>query len=216
MLYAMVLLAGSCRKNEADGTVRDIDGNVYTTLVIGTQEWLGENLKSTRFSDGRTIPLVPGYTAWMSMTTPACCFYRNDPEAYKDIFGLLYNWHAAGDPSLCPAGWHVPSEKEWTELIEYLGGDSVAGGKLKAEGTIRWNSPNIGASNISGFSAQPGGNRDYDGSYSMIGLRFSCWSSTEYNWRSGWSMNIDNYESRAKSIAYGKTMGMSVRCIRNK
>ena len=113
-------------------TVKDIDGNEYSTVVIGEQEWMAENLKTTRFNDGTRMPLVPDELKWNRTFSPAYTWYNNDKDKYKDAYGALYNWYAVNTEKLCPQGWHVPTEAEWSELTEYLTGKTIAGGKLKS------------------------------------------------------------------------------------
>ena len=213
VLIMAICLMHSCRKDEVPDTVTDINGNVYHTVIIGTQVWMIENLKTTKYRDGSNIPLVTGYTDWMRLTTPGYCWYDNDRGTYKETYGALYNWHAVIAGKLCPTCWHIPTDEEWVVLMEYLGGSVVAGGKLKETGTAHWNSPNTGATNETGFAALAGGNRGIDGSFYMMGRRGSWWSVTEYNAWSAKSMNIDYDDDEMKDIAYGKTNGMSARCI---
>lgn len=145
------------------GTVTDIDGNVYNTVTIGTQVWMKENLKTTRYRNGNTIPTNLSDAQWHSTTTGAYSIYNNDPNN-NNKYGKLYNWYAASDSrNIAPVGWHVPTAAEWETLINYLGGASVAGGKLKAVSAL-WNSPNTGATNSSGFTGLPSGFRD-DGNW---------------------------------------------------
>ncbi|MDZ7633244.1 MAG: fibrobacter succinogenes major paralogous domain-containing protein [Bacteroidales bacterium] len=157
---SLLLLAISCKKqNDEAETVTDSDGNVYKTLVIGTQIWLAENLKTTKFNDGSQIPFVSEETSWVAtLTTPGYCYYDNN-TANKSVYGGLYNWYAVETGKLCPKGWHVPSDAEWTTITNLFGGESVAGNALKEKGTAHWTSPNDGATNESGFTALPGGNR---------------------------------------------------------
>jgi uncharacterized protein (TIGR02145 family) len=138
-------------------TVTDIDGNIYHTVTIGTQVWMVENLKTTKYRNGDPIPNVTG-NAWAALTTGAYCWYNNDAATYKATYGALYNWYAVADSrNIAPTGWHVPTDAEWTTLTTFLGGESVAGGKLKETGTNHWTSPNTGATNETGFTALPGG-----------------------------------------------------------
>ena len=195
-------------------TVTDYDGNVYDTVHIGTQIWLKQNLKTTHYKNGAAIT-YPGTdnTAWQNNTTGAYAWYNNDEATYKNTYGALYNWYAVNTGNLCPTGWHVPTDAEWTTLTTYLGGESIAGGKLKA--TTLWNSPNTGATNSSGFTALPGGYRGGNGTYGGIGDNGYWWSSTEdyttYAW--GRSMNCNN--GYVNSYSYYKYLGFSVRCLRD-
>ena len=140
------------------GTVVDIDGNVYNTVTIGTQVWMVENLKTTKYRNGDAIPNVTGNASWVALSTGAYCWYNNDAATYKATYGALYNWYAVGDSrNIAPSGWHVATDSEWTTLSTFLGGESIAGDKLKEIGTSHWLSPNTGATNSNGFTAFPGG-----------------------------------------------------------
>jgi uncharacterized protein (TIGR02145 family) len=197
-------------------TITDIDGNLYNTVIIDNQCWMSENLKTSRYRNGGSIPYVVGNTDWQALTTGAWSNYNHD--AVNDpIYGKLYNWYTTLGDTLCPAGWGVPTDAEWTTLTTYLGGESVAGGKMKSVGTAYWNSPNTGATNESGFSALPGGSRDNDGSFFNISYNAYFWSATEYDINYAWIRNlyynngsvIRNYYLNYKSV------GASVRCLRD-
>lgn len=152
-----------------DGTIRDIDGNTYKTVKIGIQLWMKENLNVSHYRNGDPIPEVKNPTEWINLTTGAWCYYIND-SAMGPRYGKLYNWYAVNDPrGLAPTDWHVPSHAEWISLTTYLGGEDVAGGKMKEAGTSHWQSPNAGATNSSGFTALPGGYRLSNGAYNGIG-----------------------------------------------
>ena len=155
-------------------TVKDVDDNIYTVVSIGTQKWLGSNLRVTHYRNGDAIAKVTGDNAWKTLATGAYCSYDN-LDANISTYGGLYNWHALNDSrGLCPTGWHIPSDGEWATLGAFLGGNSTAGGKLKATGTIEggtglWYAPNTDATNTSGFNAIPGGYRINYGTYYSIG-----------------------------------------------
>lgn len=139
--------------------ITDIDGNTYKTVKIGDQIWMAENLNVSKYRNGDPIPHVQDDDAWTKLKTGAWCYYKNEIENGK-IFGKLYNGYAVYNPlGLAPEGWHIPTDKEWTILTDYLGGEEVAGGKLKEAGTTHWESPNIAATNESGFTGLPGGYR---------------------------------------------------------
>jgi uncharacterized protein (TIGR02145 family) len=191
-------------------TVTDIDGNTYKTVVIGTQTWMAENLKTTKYNDDTTIPNVTDSAAWAELTTPAYCWYNNDVTTYKATYGALYNWYTVNTGNLCPTGWHVPSDTEWTTLTTYLSGESVAGGKLKEIGTSHWSSPNTGASNSSGFTALPGGGRGTFSLFQNVGIFGHWWSSTDI-WYRGLRYDKSSI-TRNPSI---KSYGFSVRCVRD-
>ena len=200
-------------------TVTDYDGNVYDIITIGTQDWLKQNLKTTHYKNGAAIT-YPGTdnTAWQNNTTGAYAWYNNDEATYKNTYGALYNWYAVNTGNLCPTGWHVPTDAEWTTLTTYLGGESIAGGKLKA--TTLWNSPNTGATNSSGFTAFPGGFRDDNGPnsysyYTLNGMHGYWWSTTESSTTYAWCRALFYYTSYLDRSSSIKTNGYSVRCLKN-
>jgi uncharacterized protein (TIGR02145 family) len=202
------------------GTITDIDGNVYHVVTIGTQVWMAENLKTTRYNDGTGIPLVADSTAWSNLTTSGYCWYDDDSSTYGNIYGALYNGYAVSTGNLAPAGWHVPTDSEWTVLTTYLGGLSVAAAQMKETGTSHWISPNVGASNLSNFSALPGGARSDDGSFGHIGSVGSWWSSTVvdttfFGSTDSWLRDIDNYLPSVGRAPFNSGYGLSVRCIKD-
>ena len=141
------------------GIVTDSDGNLYNTVTIGTQCWLTENLKTTRYNDGSQIPKVSDPLAWSNLITPAYCWYNNDSSSYMAAYGAMYNWYTVATGKLCPDGWHVPTDGDWTKLTDYLCGNSMSSAKLKEAGNMHWNNPNGESTNTSGFTALPGGYR---------------------------------------------------------
>jgi len=201
------------------GTVTDIDGNVYITVKIGNQWWMAENLKVTNYRNGNAIANIIDNTQWFNLTTGAYCSYNNDDNNIS-TYGLLYNWFAVVDArEISPAGWHVPTDGEWDTLVNYLGGNSIAGGKLKEAGTIHWSSPNTGATNESGFSAFPGGSRNDSGAfYSGGGLSVSAyfWSSKEQiNSPYAIYRNLQYTNPSISRNSNKKQFGLSVRCIKD-
>lgn len=223
------LLAGillySCTPREAPNIFKDSrDGKVYKTVTIGTQVWMAENLAY--------LPFVVGPET-MSDTDPCYYvygYYGTDVATAKTrsnylTYGVLYNWPGAmqGEPSsdanpsrvqgICPTGWHLPSDAEWTQLINYLGDANVVGSKLKA--TTHWESPNEGATNETGFTALPGGYRNYSGAFNYIGYYGDWWSSTEYSTNTAWYRGLYyNYSGVTRGSNY-KSSGFSVRCVRD-
>jgi uncharacterized protein (TIGR02145 family) len=200
--------------------VLDQDGNAYIVVTIGTQVWLGENLKTTTLNDGTAIPNITSGDAWATTTTPAYSWYNNNESSYRQMYGALYNWYAVNTGKLCPVGWHVPTDEEYSTMIVYLGGLSIAGGKLKEAGTSHWADPNLGATNGSGFSALPGGGRytvySQGGTFSDLGYFGYFWSSTAASSASGaFSFDISyNLNSVIKS-EYSRNDGGSVRCLKD-
>lgn len=203
------------------GTVVDVDGNTYKTIQIGTQTWMAENLKTTKYSDGTALPLVTDSIEWKSQLGPVYCWYNNDEASYKSIYGALYNWYAVAHLNLCPTGWHVPDDYAWDTLLLNLDANAsygfgavivsaIAGGKLKEAGMAHWNNPNIGATNETGFTALPGGSRSGSGGYNGIG-KFGTWRSFSPSRRS------INYNATNVFGSEGASFdGFSVRCVKNK
>lgn len=203
--------------------VSDIDGNLYKTIVIGTQVWMAENLRTTKYNNNADIPLVTGNQEWASLTTPAYSWYNNDESANKSTYGALYNWYAINTGNLCPTGWHVPLSTEWTILINYLGGEASAGGKLKEAGLSHWATPNTGATNQSGFTALPAGVRHnvYVPVYSygiFDELNLSTWFTAidEASPVFAYWLNLTNITGDAiLRNSAPKNVGFSVRCLRD-
>jgi uncharacterized protein (TIGR02145 family) len=198
-------------------TITDIDGNVYHAVNIGTQTWMVENLKTTRYRNGDPIPNVTDATSWTSLTTGSYCWYSNDAVTYKADYGALYNWYAVVDSrNIAPAGWHVPTDAEWTALTDYLGGTSVAGGKLKETGTTHWSILNTDATNTSGFTAISGGGRNNsDGAFFNVGYICGCWSSTAYDASNAWICGLNFNNASVFRFSSNKQNGFSVRCLRD-
>ena len=216
--------AGSSSLTE---TLTDYDGNIYNAVQIGNQVWMTENLKVIHYSDGESIPLVTDSVEWANLddNDDACCYYAND---YNSEYGVLYTWTAAmgdntvgsntnpsGVQGVCPDGWHLPSEPEWHELIDYLGGDSNAGGKLKESDTTHWKSPNIDADNSSRFTGLPGGGRDQDGAFISLRYYGFWWSTTDVVSYASNDLILYYNNSEAITSYYYKSSGLSVRCVKD-
>jgi len=214
-----ITLATSCKKSEENypAIIKDGDGNTYTSVTIGTQVWLVENLKTTKLNDGTQIPLVTDAAEWENLNTMGFCWYDNNEATYKSDYGALYNWYAANNDKLCPKGWHVPSDEEWSTLINHEGGENLAGGNLKEDGFSHWKSPNTGATSISGFAALPGSYRSAFGTFVNIGLGEMgyYWSTTEFP--ADWAYSTIFYHEDIKVLrsANYKENGFSVRCIKD-
>jgi uncharacterized protein (TIGR02145 family) len=190
--------------------VTDLDGNSYNSVQNGTQIWMQENLKTTKYKDGTLIPLVTDNTSWVGLTSPAYCWLKNDAPTYKDTYGALYNGYTISS-KLCPAGWHIPTWDEWFSLLIFTAG-ATESGRLKEAGTAHWLSPNTSATNESGFTALPGSLRVEDGSFpGSVGTDGWWWTATEDN-------NV--IEIWGETVSYsggrlGKVCGLSVRCIKD-
>ncbi len=199
----------------------DIDGNTYTSIIINGQEWMQQNLAVTKYRNGDPIPTGLSNTTWQNTTNGAYAIYNND-AANNTLYGKLYNWYGVNDSrGVCPTGWHVPSDAEWSTFINYLdpsadGGHNgnIAGGKMKA--TTGWNSPNTGATNESGFTGLPGGYRGFNGSYNSIGDYGFWWSSSEYDSSLAFYRYLDfDYYGVYRGYGTDKQNGFSVRCVRD-
>jgi uncharacterized protein (TIGR02145 family) len=197
------------------GAVTDIDGNKYSTVVIGQQEWMGENLKVTKLNDGTEIPFLQENGQWVKATTPAYTWYDNE-VSNKDNYGAIYNWYAAASGKLCPEGWRAATDNDWEILTNHLGGADIAGGKLKETGTEHWDSPNSNASNESMFSALPGGYRWSRGKFVEEGMNGYWWTGTECSETHAWSRTVNAGNSKIYRTFFIKSKGFSVRCIKEK
>jgi uncharacterized protein (TIGR02145 family) len=219
MKKAILLLIGLAFftfKNQSQ-TVIDYDGNVYDTVIIGTQVWLKENLKVTHYNNGVPIPNVTSNTAWASLVTGARCYYNNDSVANDSVYGPLYNWYAVTDiNNICPSGWHVSTNAEWQTTETSLGGTYIAGGKMKEAGTEHWLSPNTGATNESGFTGLPGGMRDpINNDFRDIGGNGLWWTATAYNASMAWSTYMWYLFAGVDHNPGTKKYGFSIRCVKD-
>ena len=194
----------------------DYDGNVYQTVQIGNQIWMAENLKVTHYRDGTAITNVTDNDAWGELTTEAYSIYNNNAST-EATYGALYNWYSATDSrSIAPEGWHVPTDAEWQVLIDYLGGDAIAGAKMKETGTTHWASPNEGATNESGFTALAGGIRHFSrGDHYSRGYYGCFWSASGHDSYSSWYREIQNSSSSIGRHNLSKNFGFSIRLLRD-
>jgi len=217
-LLSLITVIGSCKKEDGpppDPTsVTDIDGNVYGVIRIGTQLWTIENLRTTRYRDGSAIVTGLSNTAWAGTTNGAYAIYGDDPSN-NAIYGKLYNWHSINTGKLAPAGWHIPTRAEWETLVNYLGGSTMAGGKIKSTSPL-WQAPNLGATNSSKFSALPSGwKAGTSGNYSLIGQSAYWWASSERNSGSGDYLRVDDDLAGTAVNGAEKGFGFAVRCIKD-
>lgn len=217
LVAVILLMVTGCKKTDEPETVTDIDGNVYKTVVIGTQTWMAENLKTKLYNNGDLIPDVTSEIEWDGLGTDAFCWYNNDQQTYKATYGALYNWYAVNTGKLCPAGWHVPSDAEWTTFIDFLDGRDYAGGKMKEMGTLHWVAPNTEASDTYGFKALPAGDRSAEIAFGFwgIGEYAAWWSSTGKDATHSYFLEA-YYNSETVYKTYtNNRFGFSVRCIKN-
>jgi len=217
----------SIGENMCPLSVTDIDGNEYNVIPISNQCWMKENLKVSHYPNGDDIPNVTDENQWTALgdnnTDDAYCYYDNDPNT---DYGALYTYAAAiadnwqrdntAGQGICPDGWHLPTDSEWNTLRTYLGGESIAGGKMKETGTLHWNDPNVGATNESGLTALPGGYRCYfQGNFSSKGDRGYIWSATGYRPETAYIRYLYNINTKDYRSTLNKSYGLSIRCIKN-
>lgn len=220
MASLILFILGSCSDddNDIDNTTNNTtftdsrDGNVYKTVTIGSQVWMAENLRFLPSVIGPNVGsqispcyYVFGYDGTDLIQAKAAANYRT--------YGVLYNWEAA--KFACPDGWHLPSDEEWKSLTTYLGGESIAGGKLKEAGTSHWNSPNVGATNETGFNGLPGGNRDISSTFLLLGVSGHWWSSSKGSEIDAWYRGIYRGQIYVGRNRNGKEFGFSVRCVKD-
>lgn len=229
-ILALVIPFSGCGKKSSNGpdddnTVTDIDGNVYQTVQIGNQIWMAENLQVTHYRNGDAIPNVPGNTEWEALLTGAYCVFDNNITNLS-TYGRLYNWFAVNDPrGLAPEGWRVPTDVDWKGLEMFLGMSPAdvdiadwrgldQGAKLKETGTAHWPAPNSEATNVSGFTALPGGDRIENGSFLYLGFYTSFWTSTGSSADAAWRRHLHCNDSRIYRSEYYKRAGFSVRLVK--
>ena len=222
----MLFRSNSVNQPVMEGTVNDIDGNVYHTVKIGTQTWMIENLKTTHFTDSTAIPMVSDSAAWRNLTTPGCCWYNNDSTTNKNIYGALYNWYAVNSLKLAPKGWHIPTDADWSTLENYVTIYQYNSGslsKILASKSYWNNSTSTGAigltpslNNSSDFSAVPGGSRENNKfSFNSKGLKGTLWSSTVESDTTALSFVMSYDNSSVDRYSKQKWNGLSVRCIKD-
>jgi uncharacterized protein (TIGR02145 family) len=197
------------------GEITDVEGNAYKTVNIAGVEWMAENLRTRHYANGDLIPLHPVQLNWYNTLEGACAWYGGDSLTYACPYGGLYNHYAILDPrGVCPVGWHVPSDADWSQLNIVAGGNS-AGAHLKSEGTLYWTPPNTGALNSLGFSALPSGMRHFTGTSAYIGESAYYWSSDLYGESDAFGM-IASFDNRYFGIINAdRNYGYAVRCVRD-
>jgi uncharacterized protein (TIGR02145 family) len=216
-----------CTNCASTAEIQMFNGNNWTNMVgdatstagvltLCDQTWMLKNLEVSRYRNGDIIPKVTDPVEWAALTTGAYCYYNNDSATYAAIYGRLYNYYAVVDSrGLAPEGWHIPSDAEWTALETCLGGASVAGGAMKETGTTHWSSPNTGATNSSGFTALPGGNRNVNGLFLSLGDVSYWWSTTVFNTTDASFKYITFNNNSLQNTNSFKVNGFSIRCIRD-
>lgn len=223
--YSLFIILGtttlmiSCSNEETNGTAtinnRPSIPVIASEVQIGTQTWTAQNLNVSRYRNGDPIPQVTDPVQWRNLTTGAWCYYLNN-TANGTVYGKLYNWYAVDDSrGLSPTGWHVPSDAEWTTFTSFLGGEPIAGGKLKEIGTTHWVSPNNNATNSSGFSSLPAGDRDLFGASINTGYYTYYWTSSENDAFDGLARTVTSSGGTVFRFHNQKVFGFSVRCVKN-
>jgi uncharacterized protein (TIGR02145 family) len=198
------------------GHITDIEGSIYNTIGIGSQIWMVENLKATSLNDGTPITQIFNDSIWNRIKSPGYCWYNNDSLANGNIYGALYNFYTIETGLLCPTGWHVPGESEWNILATFLGGNEIAGGKLKDYTTPYWKGTNICIVNNFDFSALPGGQRrNITGRFDEIGVIGYWWTSTSNEDNFAYSRSMSNSSLKLDSYINNKKCGFSIRCLKD-
>lgn len=206
------------------GKIKDVDGNIYKTIQIGSQTWMAENLKTTKYQNGAPVAYIKDAKKWNKDTSGGWCYYNNDPSL-NISYGKLYNWFVVeNEKNICPTGWHIPSDEDWNTLIGYLDYDflpdaiesqsSVAGDQLKSTGNTFWKYSNEGT-NTSGFSAIPGAYRTSDGGFTVFNKEGYWWSSTPAYTNFAWYRSLHNKSSSVYRNYLNKTAGFSIRCVKD-
>ncbi len=209
-------------------TVTDIDGNVYSTVQIGDQVWMGENLKTITYNDGISIDLIENNTDWDNNTTGAYCWYDNDEDTYAGTYGALYNWYAVNTDKLCPDGWHVSTDEEWKTLEMELGMSQTEANEQGWRGTNEgsklagnaglWDDGSLEDDSEfgnTGFTALPGGGRRKDGTFYYVGGHGNWWTATEHSSLDGFYRELEHSRSYVNRSNYRKARGFSVRCVKD-
>jgi uncharacterized protein (TIGR02145 family) len=216
LLGALVsLIMSCCKKDNPPDPVTDFEGNIYSTVRIGDQVWMADNLMTETFNDGTEIPVITDAFEWSELINPGFCWYNNDEALNRDTYGALYNYYSVISGKLCPEGWHVPSKDEWQHLRDILGDTLTGGGKLKEAGTLHWKAPNTGAINNTGFTALPAGIRYFEGTFNSVLSFTSFWSSTEDDINKGWYLSLYFSDAVAGMNKTSKKDGFSIRCIKD-
>jgi uncharacterized protein (TIGR02145 family) len=207
-----LLLFNACGTKPPE-SVTDIDGNSYRTLTVGKKIWTAENLDVSRYRNGEQIPEIRDSEEWAKLTTGAWCWYENNDENGK-TYGKLYNWYAVNDPrGLAPEGWHVATDEDWTALAEALGGNKIAGGRIKA--ARHWKKTD-GEAGKSGFDLLPAGaRRDTDGAFVLLEEYSRLWSSTEKDSIRAWGRAVGHFDPVLRRGEAHKRLGFALRCVKN-
>jgi uncharacterized protein (TIGR02145 family) len=212
MKYSVLFIAAYLSLNGVQSQVKPL------SIKIGNQTWMKVNLSTSRYRNGDPIPKVTDPDKWAALTTGAYCYYNNDSATYAATYGKLYNWYAVNDPrGLAPKGWHIPSDEEWSQLINFAGGEVEAGNKLKESGNRHFKLYNTTATNSSGFTGLPGGSRFYLGTFDHVGEKGMWWSATTViNSSNAGYRNLTYISANCYGNSSGSyNSGFSVRCVKD-
>ena len=224
-ICALLISSTGCKKDAEDeaqdpliptietGFVSDFEGNSYRTVKAGSQWWMAQDLRTTKLNNGVPIPVKTDINDWVNTPNPAMCYYEND-TANGTTYGALYNYNAVSSEKICPVGWHVPTQEEWTALANTLGGNDIAGGKMKETGTAHWNNPNTGATNESKFTAVPSGSRTEQGYFGGLHNYSLWWTRTLYS-TGAWARDATYGDIKSSQSCQALRSGLSIRCVRD-
>ena len=216
-ILVLVLTFGfwsSMSAQKSGATVKDADGNEYKTVVIGSQTWFAENLKTTKYANGTNIKQISDKNAWANDKVAGYCWYNND-EGNKSEYGALYNWYAINTANICPEGWHVATDADWNTLEKSVGGREKAAASLKEAGTSHWETSTEATTGDSGFNMLPGGFRDAYGNFTWQGVDAGYWTATGKTPSYAWNRTTFYYEDQLNRHEIQKCFGYSVRCVKN-
>lgn len=214
LLNSMFCFTQSVQSKHVSGILKDVEGNTYKTIKIGHQVWMAENLRVKKFRNGDPILSTEATKDVSKEINPILQWSYNGDDSKVAMFGRLYTWNVVSDHrGVCPRGWHVPSDAQWSILINFLGGNEVAGGRLKNDTEDVWFSPNIDATNDVNFNALPAGCREYNGAFSYMNAMAGWWTATEDISKHAWSKVIRSDRSTIETVGNMKNYGRSIRCI---
>jgi len=220
-LVLLLIVFSACDKEEPEPeyicgeSIYDIEGNKYATIEIAGRCWMSENLRTTRYNDNTSIANITEIDEYVALESGAFSWYEHDYDLYGKTFGALYNFHAVNSKKLCPDGWEIPSDYDWNLMADTLGGEENLGGMMKQTDTIYWNSPNLGATNSTGFNALPGGYRHgATGEFEEIGEGAYYWTSTALSLLSAWNRKLLYDSEELGKSTVSKSFAFSVRCIK--
>ena len=214
IFYDTTSIALDTSITNTSSTIIDADGNVYTSVIIGKQEWMAENLRTTKYTDGTAIPNVTDDNQWESLISGAWCYYENDNQ-YDTVYGKLYNWYSIETGILCPADWHIPTDAEWNVLTDYLTANGHGGSALKSISGWINDDGNAKGTDYYEWFGLPSGGRDSPGYFEPNGISGFWWTSSESATYTAWSRHLGSDFDYVNRINLNKKLGFSVRCMKD-